>query len=56
MLTGKPLGDGMDMGQHLSFTSDGKAVRVNATVRTGFGKSDCPGSQGGLRKREIGRN
>ena len=43
------------MGQHLNFTSDGKAVRVKATVRTGFGKSDWPGSQGGLRKREIGR-
>ena len=45
--------DGVDMGQHLSFTFNEKAVRVNATVRTGFGKSDCPGSQGGLRKREI---
>jgi hypothetical protein len=56
MLTGKPLEDGVYMGQHLSFTSEGKAVRVRATVRTGFGKSDCPGSQGGLRKREIGRN
>jgi len=55
MLTGKPLEEGVDMGQHLSFTSDGKAVRVKATVRTGFGKSDCPGSQGGLGKREIGR-
>jgi hypothetical protein len=41
------------MDQHLSFTSDGKVVRVRATVRTGFGKTDCPGSQGGLRKREI---
>ena len=56
MLTGKPLEGGVYMGQHLNFTSDGKAVRVNATVRTGFGKTDCPGSQGGLRKREIGRN
>ena len=55
-LTGKPLEEGADMGQHLSFTSDGKAVRVKATVRTGFGRSDCPGSQGGLRKREVGRN
>ena len=42
-LTGKPLEEGADMGQHLSFTSDGKAVRVKATVRTGFGKSDLPG-------------
>ena len=56
MLTGKPLEDGVYMAQHLNFTSNGKAVRVDATVRTGFGKSDCPGSQGGLRKREIGRN
>ena len=24
-----------------------------AEIRTGFGKSDCPGSQGGLRKREL---
>jgi len=45
----------VDMGLHLSFTSVGKAVRVNATVRTGLGKSDRPGSQGGLEKREIGR-
>jgi len=56
MLTGKPLEGGVDMSQHLSYTSEGKAVRVNATVRTGFGKTDCPGSKGGLRKREIRRN
>jgi hypothetical protein len=43
------------MSQHFSFTSEGKAVRGKATVRTGFGKTDCPGSQGGLRKREIWR-
>jgi hypothetical protein len=55
MLTGKPLKEGVDMGQHLSLTSGGKAVRGKATVRTGFGKTDCPGSQGGLGKREIGR-
>jgi len=42
------------MGRHLSFTSHGKAVRAQATVRTGLGKSDRPGSQGGLKKREIG--
>jgi hypothetical protein len=52
-LTGKPLEVGVYMGQHLSFTSNGKAVRVKATVRTGLGKSDRPGSQGGLKKREI---
>ena len=55
-LTSKPLEEGVYMGQHLSFTSEGKAVRVKAMVRTGFGRTDCPGSQGGLRKREIGRN
>ena len=43
-LTGKPLEVGVYMGQHLSFTSSGKAVRVHATVRTGLGKSDRPGS------------
>jgi hypothetical protein len=56
MLTSKPLEDGVDMGQHLSFTFKGKTVRVKATVRTGFGKTDRPGSKGGLRKREIRRN
>ena len=43
-LTGKPLEVGVNMGQHLSFTSHGKAVRVRATVRTGLGKTDRPGS------------
>ena len=56
MLTGKPLEEGVYMSQHLSLISDGKAARIKATVRTGFGKTDCPGSQGGLRKREIWRN
>jgi hypothetical protein len=50
------LEEGVYMSQHLNFTSEGKAVRVKATVRTGFGKTDYPGSQGGLRKREIRRN
>jgi hypothetical protein len=53
MLTGKPLEEGVDMDQHLSLASDGKAMRGKATVRTGFGKTDCPGLQGGLRKRKI---
>ena len=44
ILTGKPTEGGVYMGQHLSFTSSGKAVRVHATVRTGLGKSDRPGS------------
>jgi hypothetical protein len=43
-LTGKPVKGGVYMGQHLSFTSSGKAVRGYATVRTGLGKSDRPGS------------
>lgn len=55
-LTGKPMEREVDMGQHLSFTSFGKAVRVHATVRIGLGKADRPGSRGGLKKREIGRN
>ena len=39
------------MNQHLSFIDCGKAVGGNAKARTGLGKSDRPGSQGGLRKR-----
>jgi len=54
--TGKPVEEGVDMCQHLSLTFKGKAVRVKATVRTEFGKTDRPGSQGGLGKREIWRN
>ncbi|MFH1627250.1 MAG: hypothetical protein ABIE47_00820 [Pseudomonadota bacterium] len=44
ILTGKPLEVGVYMGRHLSFISHGKAARVQATVRTGLGKSDRPGS------------
>jgi len=32
------------MSQHLSFTGYGKAAGGYAKVRTGFGKSDRPGS------------
>jgi hypothetical protein len=40
------------MSQHLSFTMFGKALlRIPAKVRTGLGKTDRPGSQGGLWKR-----
>ena len=39
------------MCQHLSFIGFGKATGGKAKVRTGLGKSDCPGSQGGLWKR-----
>jgi hypothetical protein len=35
------------VGQHLSFTHDRKATEGYAKVRTGLGKSDRPGSQGG---------
>jgi len=41
------------MNHHLSFSGNGKAVRGKAKVRTGLGKSDRPGSQGGLRKRGL---
>lgn len=50
-VTGKLDIGGVDMSQHLSIPMFGKAVvRTSAKVRTGFGKSDYPGSQGGLRK------
>jgi hypothetical protein len=39
------------MNQHLSFIDSGKAAGGKARARTGLGKSDRPGSQGGLRKR-----
>ena len=42
------------MSRHLSFTGYGKAAGGQAKVRTGLGKSDCPRSQGGLRKRDAG--
>ena len=41
------------MGQHLSFTHSRKTTEGYAKVRTGLGKSDRPGSQGGLRKRGL---
>jgi len=51
MPAGKPQRRGADMSQHLRFLLGGKAAGVQATVRTGLGKSDRPGSQGGLGKR-----
>ena len=39
--------------QCLSFIDSGKAHEGKAKLRTGLGKSDRPGSQGGLRKREL---
>ena len=41
------------MSQHLSFPVFGKAAGGQAKVRTGLGKSDRPGSQGGLWKRGL---
>jgi hypothetical protein len=38
--------------QHLSIAVVGKTHRGHAKVRTGLGKTRCPGSQGGLLKRE----
>ncbi len=40
----KPQSRGVYMSQHLSFTGYGKAAGGYAKVRTGFGKSDRPGS------------
>jgi hypothetical protein len=36
------------VGQHLSFTHDRKVTKGYTKVRTGLGRSDRPGSQGGL--------
>ena len=49
--TCKPYLRGVDTCQRLSFLIYGKAVGGQARVRTGFGKSDRPGSQGGPGKR-----
>ena len=42
------------MSQNLSFLGYGKAAGGYAKVRTGLGKSDRPGSQGGFGKRGHG--
>jgi hypothetical protein len=49
----KPVGSGVDASQRLSFLPTGKAPQVycHAKIRTGLGRPDRPGSQGGLRKR-----
>ena len=39
---------------HLSLLENGQVPDLQAKVRTGLGKSDRPGSQGGLRKRGYG--
>jgi hypothetical protein len=48
---GKPKSGGVYMCQHLSITELGQAAKGKAKVRTGLGKADRPGSQGGLWKR-----
>ena len=40
--------------ERLNFAAIGKVLCAIAKVRTGFGKSDHPGSQGGLGKRGHG--
>jgi hypothetical protein len=51
---GKPKRVGVDACQRLSHALAGKAHGGKAKVRTGLGKSDRPGSQGGLGKRGHG--
>jgi len=54
---GKPCGLGVYASWRLSFDSHGKAciwkMACRAEVRTGLGKSDRPGSQGGSGKRGL---
>jgi len=56
-VTGKLYGDGVYVSRHLSLGLYRKAsiqkTIWGAETRTGLGKSDRPGSQGGLRKREL---
>lgn len=46
---------GVYVSEHLSFACFGKASRGKAKVKTGIGKSDLPGLQGGPRKRDLVR-
>jgi hypothetical protein len=56
-VTGKLYDSGVYVSRHLSLRLYRKAfnqkISNRAETRTGFGKPDCPGSQGGLRKREL---
>ncbi len=56
-VTGKLYYIGVYVSRHLSLSLCRKAcIRKTiwgAETRTGLGKSDCPGSQGGLWKREL---
>jgi len=55
--TGKLYDCGVYVSLHLSLKLYRKAfiqkMSNRAETRTGFGKPDCPGSQGGLRKRGL---
>ncbi len=56
-VTGKLYDSGVYVSRHLSLSLYRK-VCIRKTIwgaetRTGLGKSDCPGSQGSLRKREL---
>ena len=50
----KPHSSGVYVSLHLSLLENGQVPDLQAKVRTGLGKSDRPGSQGGLRKRGYG--
>jgi hypothetical protein len=50
---GKPKWAGVYASERLSFTCLGKSSRGKAKVKTGLGKSDRPGLQGGPRKRDF---
>jgi hypothetical protein len=55
-LRGKPEWVGVYASERLSFAHLGKVSWGNAKVKTGIGKSDLPGLQGGLGKRDVGGN
>jgi hypothetical protein len=52
-LRGKPEWVGAHASERLSFSYLGKASRGKAKAKTGIGKSDLPGLQGGPRKRDF---
>ena len=56
-VTGKLYDSGVYVSRHLSLKLYRKVcirkMTNRAETRTGFGKPDCPGSQGGLRKRGL---
>ena len=50
---GKPEWVGVNASERLSFTCLGKASQRKAKAKTGIGKSDLPGLQGGPGKRDF---